>query len=499
MRVRFLIVTARDALSSPGWTVDAMALQPATIATPVPTQLPTPAPSAIPTDTPTPEGGIWTTYADTDPLLTYGDGIWETFEVASATGGTLTGSAASGATLTAHFEGTGIRVIYAKGPEGQAFSAQVDDSVVQAADGYDAAYSYGHVLALDALPDGQHTLTVTNGDGAIWIEAVEVRGTLLDELALTPTPTVMETPAPTATATPASPWTMVADTDPLLLFANGVWETYDVAAAAGGTLTGSADPGATLTVHFEGTGIRIVYSRGPEGGAFSAQVDDGSAVTTDGYGETYTYGHVVAVEELPIGQHTLTVTNGEGAIWIEAIEIQGRLSQHGIVVLDISSQVPASTSEAGFYLGQESKNLSMVSSTSDDNWVYDSIEWPAQNASEMPIVGTCYDVVEQGEGVQHANMSSSNDDYSPPWISFWGNTSDPGVTEYQSCFGGTEICAQVCPEADFVRAYFGWGSWPKTVDGDYVATWKIGCRKIGSLSITRLYPFARQKRVGKIS
>ncbi len=46
------------------------------------------------------------------------------------------------------------------------------------------------MLAFEGLPAGDHALTVTNGDGAIWIEAVQVQGTLLSPAApmLTPTP-----------------------------------------------------------------------------------------------------------------------------------------------------------------------------------------------------------------------------------------------------------------------------------------------------------------------
>ena len=101
--------------------------------------------------------------------------------------------------------------------------------------------------------------------------------------------------------------------------------------STGGTLTASADPGATLVVHFEGTGIRVVHSKGPEGSTFTAQTDDGSAITADGHGETYTYGHLLTMEDLPDAQHTLTVTNGEGAIWIEAIQVRGNLVSNQVI------------------------------------------------------------------------------------------------------------------------------------------------------------------------
>ncbi len=51
---------------------------------------------------------------------------------------------------------------------------------------------------------------------------------------------------------------------------------------AGGSLTASADPGATRVLF--GRGIRVLYSRGPEGGFFSGWVDAGPLHTAEGYG-----------------------------------------------------------------------------------------------------------------------------------------------------------------------------------------------------------------------
>lgn len=139
----------------------------------------------------------WQTYPDTDPRLLYTGGTWQTFPVAAALGGTLTGSADPGATLTAYFEGTAVQLVYSLGPEGRTFTAQVDDGPVSTVYSYGDRYSHGQTLTFTDLAPGRHTLTVTNGEGAIWIEAVQVRGVLVDR----PSPTV--TPAPTQT-TPLS-------------------------------------------------------------------------------------------------------------------------------------------------------------------------------------------------------------------------------------------------------------------------------------------------------
>jgi hypothetical protein len=244
----------------------------------------------------------WQTYPDTHAWLVY-EGDWQTHQVAAAAGGTLTGTTDPGAALTVRFEGTGVQVVYATGPEGQTFSATIDGHKTTTYS-YSDQYSYGNMLPLLDLPPGPHTLTIANGDGALWIEAIQVQGELV---------------------APPDDWTTFQDTDTRLTYGNGAWEAFNVAAANGGTLTGSADPGATLVARFEGTGIRVLYSAGPEGDSFTAQVDDGPVQVAPTQDESYSHGHMLAFEDLAPGEHTLTVTNGVGAIWIEALAIQGTL------------------------------------------------------------------------------------------------------------------------------------------------------------------------------
>ncbi len=318
VRVRFLLVTDGDGVQGTAWMVDAISLQ--SRATLPPTDTPTPTATDSATATSTPGAADWTVYQDTDPLLIYGGGVWQTYNVSGAAGGTLTGTADSGATLTTYFEGTGIRVIYSKGPEGGTFTAQVDSEPAQTADGYAESYSYGYIVTFENLTPGQHTLIVTNGMGAVWAEAIEVQGTLIAASAPTPTPT----PEPSVAPTPDTTWTTYQDTDPRLVY-SGAWEAFEVIGATGGTLTTTTEPGATLTVYFEGTGIRVVYAQGPGGGTFDVQVDGGATLTLDSDAEQYGYGYLTGSEGLPDGFHTLTVTNGSGAIWIEAVEVQGDL------------------------------------------------------------------------------------------------------------------------------------------------------------------------------
>jgi hypothetical protein len=178
VRIRFLLVTNGDGLVGSGWTVDTISLQEASSI--LATQTPTLTPTTLPSPTPTPDMASWTTFEDTDPMLFYENGDWQTFAVTGAVGGTLIGTADPGATLTVYFEGVSARVIFSGGPEGRTFSAQIDDSPVQTADSFSETYNYSHVLEFNGLPDHGHILTVTNGEGAIWIEAIQVQGNLIE-------------------------------------------------------------------------------------------------------------------------------------------------------------------------------------------------------------------------------------------------------------------------------------------------------------------------------
>lgn len=134
-------------------------------------------------------------------------------------------------------------------------------------------------------------------------------------------------------------WGLYPDNHPSITYSNGVWTQTAVAAAEGGTLTWTTDAGAIVDIPFNGTGIEIIYSAGPEGGDFSAILFDGTyteeivgEISTDqgldtqqgnGYAAAYTYGRTLRFENLPEGDYTLTLLNGTGAMWIEAIRIQG--------------------------------------------------------------------------------------------------------------------------------------------------------------------------------
>lgn len=148
------------------------------------------------------------------------------------------------------------------------------------------------------------------------------------------------TPPPTGT------WQTYDDTDPRLVYENGEWNTFTVSQAAGGTLTGTASPGARLRAYFEGTAIRVIYSSGPEGGSFEGRINNEWAIFKDAYASSYTYGHLLIFEGLESGQHELTLTNGDGAIWMEALEIQGRLLSYEIIEAPGMTPIPVAEEDS---------------------------------------------------------------------------------------------------------------------------------------------------------
>ncbi|KAB2902756.1 MAG: hypothetical protein F9K27_15485, partial [Anaerolineae bacterium] len=250
----------------------------------------------------------WVTYDDTDAYLQYSAGDWIAVDgIAQAEGGGLTYTTTPGATLRFRFRGVGVQLVYSRGPEGGTFEVDSEAGPWGVQSTYAEAYSYRHTVMSYEIPDGEHTLTVTNGKGAIWIEAIRVVGELL----------------PYPEAPPA--WTFYQDTDPRLAYDASAWHTLPLGSASGGELTYTSVPGAVVSARFEGTGVAVVYAAGPDGGRFQAQVDGEVSQTVDASAVTYSYGHRLVIDQLPAGVHTLTVTNGQDALWLEALEVQGDL------------------------------------------------------------------------------------------------------------------------------------------------------------------------------
>lgn len=126
-------------------------------------------------------------------------------------------------------------------------------------------------------------------------------------------------------------WATYPDDSAGIQFGNGVWEQVAIPAAEDGTLTYTVDPNATLLLEFDGTGLEILHSAGPEGGEFEARLYNPQYTQLDvqrgqGYAATYEYSHSLMFSDLPQGRYTVTLINGGGAFWLEAIRVQGELN-----------------------------------------------------------------------------------------------------------------------------------------------------------------------------
>lgn len=99
----------------------------------------------------------------------------------------------------------------------------------------------------------------------------------------------------------------------------GAWKRISDGTAMAGTISQSSTNGDTARLSFTGTGVSVVVGTGTDHGAFSVQIDDRDPVSVDSAhvdSEQNKPTQLVAfsVDDLPAGDHTITVTNkGSGA------------------------------------------------------------------------------------------------------------------------------------------------------------------------------------------
>ncbi|KAB2893767.1 MAG: hypothetical protein F9K28_07400 [Bacteroidetes bacterium] len=109
----------------------------------------------------------------------YSEGDWQTVSIAEAVGGNLTWTDVPGAELVLYFEGSAIEILHSRGPEGGDFSIHLDGLSWPPFNGYAEQYLYGTSIQQFNIAPGVHQLVMTNGDGAFWLEAIRVQGTLV--------------------------------------------------------------------------------------------------------------------------------------------------------------------------------------------------------------------------------------------------------------------------------------------------------------------------------
>ena len=153
------------------------------------TALPSPTDTAIATDTVTPTEIPWTVYADTHPDIDYRGGVWTVQADNQALQGTVTLTPDTNAQMTVRFNGTGIALLYVANNAGGSFRGKLDNGAPQHANGHVVNAIYQSRLEFADLPAGEHTLVVTNQQGTLMVEAVEIQGQILPTLLPEPSPT----------------------------------------------------------------------------------------------------------------------------------------------------------------------------------------------------------------------------------------------------------------------------------------------------------------------
>jgi len=100
-------------------------------------------------------------------------------------------------------------------------------------------------------------------------------------------------------------------------------ETFGLWAEDNGYPVASA-PNSTLRYQFNGTGIVVMFWKGPDGGNLSTYIDDRFVTRAESLSEQKEEAECVVVEGLPDGHHTLTLMSKEGHVTIEGVRILGR-------------------------------------------------------------------------------------------------------------------------------------------------------------------------------
>ena len=233
-------------------------------------------------------------FEDSDAGLVFSSPGWWVSSSSQRSGGSSTTTVASGASLTVSFEGSVVRLLASTGPNRGIVSVKVD-GVESLVDMYAPAYGYQQVVfEQSGLSAGSHSLLVTNTG----TKNPSSFGTYLDVDAVEAVNVVA----------PVVPQ-RVEDSDAGLVFSSPGWWVSSSSQRSGGSSTTTVASGASLTVSFEGSVVRLLASTGPNRGIVSVKVD-GVESLVDMYAPAYGYQQVVFEQSgLSAGSHSLLVTN----------------------------------------------------------------------------------------------------------------------------------------------------------------------------------------------
>jgi hypothetical protein len=124
--------------------------------------------------------------------------------------------------------------------------------------------------------------------------------------------------------------TRIEDNDYLAVSYSGNWSTYLSTSYSGATAALSSNPGSTVTVAFDGTGLRWIGDRDEWSGIAAVYLDGDFLATVDGYASPVEYqATLFSVEGLPAASHRLTIqvlgthsgASGGIGVWADAFDV----------------------------------------------------------------------------------------------------------------------------------------------------------------------------------
>ncbi|MBI3953508.1 MAG: hypothetical protein HY330_03245, partial [Chloroflexi bacterium] len=199
-----------------------------------------------------------TAYEESSPQVAYG-GAWTTWSNPGHSGGTARYSNQTGATATLSFEGTFVGLVYARHLEGGIATVSIDGAVVDSLDMYGSLALQQRRTYSVAAGAHQLVISVSGAKSAaslgryIFLDAILADAALYEESG-----------------------TQVSY--------GGAWINWSDPGLTGGTARYSNQTGATATLDFGGTFVRLVYALHPEGGIATVTIDGVVVDNLDMYG-----------------------------------------------------------------------------------------------------------------------------------------------------------------------------------------------------------------------
>jgi hypothetical protein len=258
-----------------------------------------------------------TRYQQNTSQLSY-SGTWSVSSAAAASGGSFRYANASGASVTATFNGTYLAWIAKKSSSYGIAKVTLDGTKTYSVDLYSRNAVYQQkAWESGILAPGIHTVKIEwtgtkNGAAAvtnIGVDAFDVAGSLVGV-------------------------SRMEQTDQHLGW-SGNWAKLSGTSYSGGTAWYANSAGSSVTMEFDGTGVTLVGKKGPTYGIAGVSLDGGTPVPVDLYNATNVYQqkmwssgllfpghHVVKVEWTGQKRAAATKTN----IGLDAVEVRGNLA-----------------------------------------------------------------------------------------------------------------------------------------------------------------------------